>query len=58
MLNLKDYGSSSSDDEQPESASSEKPTENAISLHKLSKKFTVNAAPDVLPPVSFKNVYK
>lgn len=56
MLSLKDYGSSSSsDDEQPENASSEKPTDNAISLHELSKKFAVNAAPDVLPPVRLKN---
>lgn len=53
MLNLKDYGSSSSDDEQPENASTEKPTDSALSLHELSKKFAVNAAPDVLPPVRF-----
>lgn len=57
MLNLKDYGSSSSDDEQSENASSETPTDNAISLQELSKKFAVNAAPEVLPPVSFEIVY-
>lgn len=57
MLNLQDYGSSGSDDEHSENVSSEKPTDNVISLHELSKKFAVNAAPDVLPPVSFNNFY-
>lgn len=53
MLNLKDYGSSSEEDGPSESAPSETPLDNAISVHDLHKKFAVNAAPDVLPPVSF-----
>lgn len=48
MLNLKEYGSSSE-----EEGPSEPTTENTISVHELSKKFSVNAAPEVLPPVSF-----
>lgn len=47
MLNLKDYGSSSEED-----GPSEPNTDNVISVHELSKKFAVNAAPEVLPPVS------
>lgn len=52
MLNLKDYGSSSDDDGPSESVSIETTMDGSINVHELSKKFEVNAAPDVLPPVS------
>lgn len=53
MLNLKDYGSSSDDDGPSEDVSLETPMDNSINVQELSVKFAVNAAPDVLPPVSF-----
>lgn len=49
MLNLKDYGSSSDEEGPTESVALELP----VNFHELNKKFAVNAAPDVLPPVSF-----
>lgn len=52
MLNLKDYGNSSDEDESSGNVPSESPLDNAVNVHELSKKFAVNAAPDVLPPVS------
>lgn len=52
MLNLKDYGSSSDED-----GLSETPMDKSINVQELSVKFAVNAAPDVLPPVSFRNIY-
>jgi len=54
MLNLKDYGSSSDEDGPSESISSETPIDNSVNVQELSVKFAVNAAPDVLPPVSSK----
>lgn len=53
MLNLKDYGSSSDDDGPSEDILLETPMDNSINVQELSVKFAVNAAPDVLPPVSF-----
>jgi len=56
MLNLKDYGSSSDD----EGLLVSKPLEildSSVNVHELTKKFAVNAAPDVLPPVSFYMLY-
>lgn len=52
MLNLKDYGSSSDED-----GPSETPMDNSINVQELNVKFAVNSAPDVLPPVSFQNIY-
>lgn len=52
MLNLKDYGSSSDDDGTSEGVSSETTMDSSINVNELNKKFAVNAAPDVLPPVS------
>lgn len=57
MLSLKDYGSSDDEDgpsENTQSVPPETPTVNSINIQELSVKFAVNAAPDVLPPVSFK----
>lgn len=53
MLNLKDYGSSSDEDGPVKSVALELP----INVHELNKKFAVNAAPDVLPPVSFSKYF-
>jgi len=54
MLNLKDYGSSSDEDELTESIPKETPIDNSINVQELSVKFAVNAAPDVLPLVCLK----
>lgn len=51
MLNLKDYGSSS-DEEPSENITSNSTIDNTINVNELSKKFAVNAAPDVFPPVN------
>lgn len=51
MLNLKEYGSSSDEESPSENVSLETPFNNAISVHELNEKFSVNAAPNVLPPV-------
>lgn len=58
MLNLKEYGSSS-DEEDPTKDETllETPFYNEISVDELNAKFAVNAAPNVLPPVSFSNIY-
>jgi len=47
MLNIKEYGSSSDE---------EGPLNNEISVQELNAKFAVNAAPNVLPPVSISNI--
>lgn len=58
MLNLKDYGSSSDEGEPSESVpSSELSLGSSIDVKELSKMYAVNAAPDVLPPVSFQNIF-
>lgn len=51
MLNIKDYGSSSDEDGPLESIQPNSFVDNLINVNELSKKFAVNAAPDVLPPV-------
>jgi len=53
MLNLKEYGSSSDDEDPSKNTSPETPFDDSISVLKLNEKFAVNAAPNVLPPVSF-----
>jgi len=53
MLNLKDYGSSSDEEDPSTNTSQETPFNNSISVVELNEKFAVNAAPNVLPPVSF-----
>lgn len=58
MLNLKDYGSSSDEDGPSESMpSSELSLGSSIDVKELSKVYAVNAAPDVLPPVSFQIIF-
>lgn len=54
MLNLKDYGSSSDEDDTSESVPSETHLDSSVDVKELSKVYAVNAAPDVLPPVSYK----
>jgi len=53
MLNLKDYGSSSDEDGPSESVPSDTHLDSSVDVKELSKVYAVNAAPDVLPPVSF-----
>jgi len=53
MLNLKEYGSSSDEEgASKDETNQETPFDNSISVHELNEKFAVNAAPNVLPPVS------
>ncbi|XP_050435610.1 pre-mRNA-processing factor 17 [Adelges cooleyi] len=53
MLQLKDYGDSSDEDESSKNklhATTSTDADTKISIQDLSKKFAINAAPDVLPP--------
>lgn len=54
MLNLKEYGSSSDEDGPSENIESKTFTDSSINVLELNKTYSVNAAPDVLPIVSFK----